>query len=287
MVMRLIDRRTGEITFDGVRVNRGRPCWVCGHLHKTQSWCLVDDARGLAVCPRVESDKKIGDAGWLHRRDGTMPDRVEVRHALRHNPPTREFGNDWQAALRAATPQDTDALAQALKLPVATVATVDIGAWRWRSHGDEAAQGWCFAMRGEAGAIIGLKVRTFDGRKLCATGSRLGLIYGKAFDPGKPTLVVTEGESDLMVAASWGLNAVARPGCKAATQTVAALARGKRVMLITDNDQAGRDGAESLRQAIEPRAKEVVMVTPPVKDLRAWAQAGATKADLLWRARHA
>jgi hypothetical protein len=248
---------------------------------------VIDEARGLAICPRVESDRKIGDAGWLHRRDGAEPDRVILREAMRHTPPMRDFNGDWSAALRARTDDDMAALAHALKLPLPTVGTVDVGAWRWRSHGDEAATGWCFAMRGEAGALIGLKVRTFDGRKLCATGSRLGLIYGKAFDPGKPTLVVTEGESDLMVAASWGLNAVARPGCKAATQTVAALSRGKRVMLITDNDEAGRNGAEALRQAIEPRAKEVVMVTPPVKDLRAWAQAGATKADLLWRARHA
>jgi hypothetical protein len=286
-MVRLIDRKTGEITFDGVRVTRARPCWVCGHLHRNQSWCIVDEARGLAICPRVESDRKIGDAGWLHRRDGASPDRVILRDAFRHTPPVRDFASDWSAALRARTDDDMAALAQTLKLPLPTVGTVEVGAWRWRSHGDEAATGWCFAMRGEAGALIGLKVRTFDGRKLCATGSRLGLIYARAFDPSKPTLVVTEGESDLMVAASWGLNAVARPGCKAATQTVAALARGKRVMLITDNDEAGRDGADCLRQAIEPRAKEVVTVTPPVKDLRAWAQSGATKADLLWRARHA
>jgi hypothetical protein len=48
------------------RVSRRRPCPVCGR----PDWCLFtgdDDAPTAAICARVESEKRAGEAGWVHR----------------------------------------------------------------------------------------------------------------------------------------------------------------------------------------------------------------------------
>jgi len=46
------------------RVNRQRPCPVCGK----PDWCLVAPDKSAAICARIEesSVKRCGDAGWLH-----------------------------------------------------------------------------------------------------------------------------------------------------------------------------------------------------------------------------
>ena len=46
-----------------LRVSRSRRCPVCDHA----DWCLVSRDGTAAICPRVESSKRIGDSGYLHR----------------------------------------------------------------------------------------------------------------------------------------------------------------------------------------------------------------------------
>src|SRR5689334_20739084 len=59
------------------RVCRAHPCPVCGR----PDWCVVSTDGGVAICPRVESSKRAGDAGWLHRLIGAQPRiRARVRH---------------------------------------------------------------------------------------------------------------------------------------------------------------------------------------------------------------
>jgi len=275
----LRDRRTGEVSFEGVRASRAVPCWVCADLHKRQSWCLVDPQRGKCICPRVESSKRIGNAGWLHEREQTG----DVRPVpLIRRPPIPDQAIDWQAEWQAAVAAErlqslTGWLGKTLALPEAAVSSVAVG----NRNGDAA-----FLMTDADGKATGLKLRTMSGKKLCALHSRLGVIRAKAFDPALPTLVVTEGESDLMVAASWGMNAVARVGCRSCEAIVSRLAQGKRALIIADNDGAGIAGAKALAGVCR-QANRIAIVTPPanIKDLRAWALRGATKADVVWRAR--
>jgi len=44
------------------RVNRQGPCSICGK----PDWCLVS-TDGTAICARVESNRRAGEAGYLHR----------------------------------------------------------------------------------------------------------------------------------------------------------------------------------------------------------------------------
>jgi hypothetical protein len=277
MSLTLIDKRTGEVTFDGERARRGLPCPICEHLHRNPSWCLIDRARGLVICPRVESKRKCGDAGWLHRTDGQDfgalgPVARPVKPRGQDEQP--DFGPRWQRAQARATDADIAALAERLALPEAYVRMVPCGM-------DGSA--WAFPMQ-HGGTIVGLKLRTTDGAKICAKGSRLGLIVPPSFRPECDEVWLTEGESDLMAAVgAWGVNAVARPGCTACTGQVARLAWGKHLVILADNDAPGKAGAARLAADCLVGAKTATVLAPPAKDVRDWVRRGATAADVRWR----
>jgi DNA primase len=133
------------------------------------------------------------------------------------------------------------------------------------------------------GGIVGLKLRMPDGMKLCAKGSRLGLIVPPTFNADAQEMWLTEGESDLMAAVgAWGLNAVARPGCTACSGEVARLSAGKHLVILADNDKPGKEGAARLADACKS-AKTVTVLAPPAKDVREWVKRGATVSDVRWR----
>ena len=61
---------------DWLRVTKSEPCPVCGK----QDWCLVSVDGSAAICQRVQSDREIGRAGWLHRlADGDAPANLPRR----------------------------------------------------------------------------------------------------------------------------------------------------------------------------------------------------------------
>jgi len=57
---------TTQMRQNWLRVSRERPCLVC----QKPDWCLVSADGSAAICARVQSNTKAGDAGWLHRFDG-------------------------------------------------------------------------------------------------------------------------------------------------------------------------------------------------------------------------
>ena len=52
-----------------VRVSRRNRCPVCDK----PDWCLISEDGKAAICARIESDTKAGEAGWLHKLDNSMP----------------------------------------------------------------------------------------------------------------------------------------------------------------------------------------------------------------------
>ena len=268
MTIQLVDRQTGEVTFDGKRVSRSFPCPICSHLHTRQGWCVVDAQRGLAICPRVESPKRIGEAGWLHGAQIPTGSFV-VRSALREE--RVDWTQAWAQAVADCTDSDKARLAESLGV---VVDTVDIGM---------VDGSWAVAMWGSDDQICGIKLRTTAGKKICVTGSRLGLIIPRTYDRSLPDLFITEGESDCIVCSHFGFNTIGRTGCRSSVQQIVDRSRGKNVVIVADKDEAGQTGANALKSAIGRMARSCFVVTPNAKDLRSWYLTGATKQDLLWR----
>lgn len=274
----LIDKRTGVVVFDGVEASRKYPCWVCEQHHDTPSWCLVDVARRVCICPRVESPKRIGDAGWWHGPDAVGGRVVEWKP---NDSPQVDFEDIWNKCRARVTTADYVHLAEALGMSTTAFPVwVELGMY-WSA--------WAFAMHDPSGKVCGVKLRHGDGSKSCIKGSRLGLIKPRTFDASEQSVLVTEGESDALIAASWGFNAVGRPGAKSCTTHLETIGRGKDVVIVADRDPAGMDGARMLAADLRKRTKSCTIVTPPpgFKDLRDWHGRGGTSEQLAWLLRAA
>jgi DNA primase len=134
-------------------------------------------------------------------------------------------------------------------------------------------------MRDATGRVIGIRRRFPDGTKRALRRSKNGL-----FVPSRLTdddwLLICEGESDTASALDLGFNAVGRPGCLGGGDLLEIYCRCRDVVIVADGDGPGLDGAERLATRLRLFCPDVRVIIPPVKDLRAWRQAGATQADL-------
>ena len=52
------------------RVSKRELCPICGH----PDCCLPAHDGSAAICPRAESDRRNGEAGWLHWLNARGPD---------------------------------------------------------------------------------------------------------------------------------------------------------------------------------------------------------------------
>ena len=110
-----------------------------------------------------------------------------------------------------------------------------------------------------------------------------------AGDPAEYVLIV-EGFSDTAAALDLGFGAVGRPSNLACMDMLADLVRGRRVMVIGENDkkadgkEPGREGMVAAFQVVRKVCRDARMVMPPehIKDLRAWVvKYGLTHDQLL------
>lgn len=254
------------------RATRGRPCPVCGK----PNWCLVAEDGSRAICARVESERRAGEAGWLHvmhtsgppvRRRRTVT--VQVQHA--------DFTT---AALTAAEFLDPDGpsgvadLAVSLGVSARSLTRLHVGWNGWA---------WTFPMKDARGATIGIRVRRPNGDKLAVKGSRQGLFIPDGIEPIERLLVV-EGPTDTAAALDLGFDAIGRPSCSGGVELVrncVAHAQAKDVVVFADADGPGRAGAASLAKQLAPFVRVRVAEPPGLhKDLREWLRAGATNADV-------
>ncbi|MBM3982937.1 MAG: toprim domain-containing protein [Planctomycetes bacterium] len=257
------------------RVNRERPCPVCGK----PDWCLLAKDESAAICQRIESPKRCGGAGWLHKRDDApracRPRAVAVRFAPRP-PDLTALATSYQEAASAG---QLTALAAELGVSVVSLTAYRVG---W-AHCFGA---WSFPMRDpKAGTVTGIRLRLPDGAKRSVPGGKESLFVPDALtDPDD--LLVLEGASDAIAAHSVGFpNAVGRPSCTGGTAHLVALVRQRkpaRVVIVRDNDEPGVRGADALASALALQCRDVRVISPPDgnKDVRAWIVAGATRPDL-------
>ena len=264
-----------------IRATASDPCPICGH----DAWCSITDDGELCICMR-ESDgslKPTRNGGWLHRlADGphqrtadttilVRPPDVDRMTAL-HRRQRAWFRGTMMRDLLRDSLRTTDTIAEALGQLGCGWELIPRPVWSWPLYD-------------EHGRIIGLRYRRRDtGDKYCERGSQLGICMPTVgLTAGNNLMLIAEGETDTAAALSLGFEAIGTPGAGQAIPIVAALAQGRDVVIVQDNDVAGSGGGSRLALALSVRCSSVRRIRPPsgLKDLRAWVEAGATREDLL------
>lgn len=263
------------------RVSRARPCPVCGK----HDWCLVAADGSAATCQRVEAGslKRCGDAGFLHilvdRHDGH--DRhgrgVRWRHAAKISPGQDASGPDFGRLSAKCQSQLTgegfEALTRSLGLSRGGLLRLGVG-WDGRAY--------TFPMSDASGEVIGIRRRFPDGKKASVRGSRSGLFIPIGLGHDGP-LLICEGPTDSAAALDLGFDAIGRPNCNSLIEMTIRAAQGRdEIVVIADNDVAGRTGANRLANTLALCCSRVRVVHPPdgVKDLRQWRGTGLTSETL-------
>ena len=265
------------------RVSRRRPCPIC----ERPDWCLFvgpSDAPSAAICARVESDKRAGEAGWLHKlRDDDAARPWTRRRVIRlaserpEGKPAIDFAVMARDCELAAPPGAPGKLAESLGLSRESLTRLRVG-WSG-TH-----RAWTFPMTNATGEVTGIRLRLSDGRKLSVRGGREGLFMPEGLQPGG-RLLITEGPTDCAALLGLGFLAVGRPSCTGGVKLLGELARRlhpDEIAIIADADAPGQHGADTLADKLAAYVPAVRIVTPPpgVKDARAWKQSGATTAEV-------
>ncbi len=258
------------------RVNRERPCPICGHT----DWCSTSADGAVAICMRAESARPTKNGGFLHRLTDAPRPQTPRAVVLRIRSAAPDFTPLATSYQEAASADQLDELAAQLGVSVANLNAFRVG---WSCSHDAHT----FPMADPAsGRVCGIRLRAVDGAKCSVSGGREGLFLPLDLDVTGKTLLVCEGASDAVAAHSVGFTAtVGRPSCSGGTSHIVALVRAQRpacVALVADRDEPGVRGAEALASILVLHHRDVRTITPPagVKDLRAWVQSGATREDV-------
>lgn len=262
------------------RVSRRRRCPICDK----PDWCLITGpARNptAVICARIESEKRCGEAGWLHRlRDDESWQGLwrRVVHLTAQTPVKRPdvaaFAEKCAAAIR---PDVLQRLADELGLSVESLRRLRVG---WSSD----HRGYTFPMCDAEGDVLGIRLRTPGGRKLSVRGGREGMFIPDELQPDG-RLLICEGPTDAAALVDLRFAAVGRPSCHGGIKPLIELVSRLEVreaVIVADGDGPGRRGAESLALILPAYAVLVRLIEPPsgIKDARAWKRAGATAADV-------
>jgi hypothetical protein len=257
------------------RVSCAHPCPIC----LRPDWCLVSADGAAVICPRVESPRRAGEAGFLHRlADAPAGPRRHVRHV-----PLTVAGTDlgplaaeYLAALDAGRLYQ---LACQLGVSESSLTALAVG---W-SAGHNA---YAIPMRDCEGRVVGIRLRTPAGRKLSVKGGKEGLFLPAAPAPPCERLVISEGPSDAAALLTLGFEHVTgRPSCTGGVKLLCELMRRRRpgdVVIFADADEPGRRGADSLASVLVCYTAAVRLIVPPnmAKDVREFLRAGGTREDL-------
>jgi len=265
-----------------VRVNRHRPCPVCGK----HDWCGTSPDGVLACCMRVKSDRPARNGGWLHAIAGAPPPSLPREYVPR---PPRRPPPDWPALLRRfgrdTAAAEVERLAAVLGVSPGSLSCLGI-VWYSPRHA------WGFPMRDAAQQVIGIRLRTKSGFKFAVNGSRNGIFWPEELSGAGP-LLICEGPTDTAALLDLGYDAIGRPSCAGAVDAVVEVVQRlhrRDVVVVADADEPqrqpdgsvrwpGLDGANRLARALTEAGHRPKVIQPTQgKDARAWVQAGATRA---------
>jgi hypothetical protein len=217
------------------RVTRKRPCPIC----RRDDWCLVAPDGSAAICQRVESDHRCGDAGWLHRLTDPQPKAHIPRPrppAAPAKPPSPANRPDAEATARECEERLPDGrrrqLAElVLGLPEDVLKLLDVGYVDPGPHGGRKWPRYCwtFPERDGAGRIVGIICRYSSGRKMAWEGMSRGLSIPSGWRNREGPVFLVEGPSDTLALTALGLAAIGRPSNRGGVDHLAAVLGGPQV----------------------------------------------------------
>ncbi len=280
------------------RYKASQTCIICGHGGKRghPSGCMYTgtiDAPGAVLCLRVDKGAfktARNGMGYIHRinDDPHYVKPVARRQEVRVVDP--ELQAIHAKCLARMTPQLLGELSESLGVSGESLSRLSVG-WYCDNHA-YSFSGYSFPMRDESNAIIGIRLRTLQGRKWAITGSFNGVFIGRKL-PATGTLYVVEGPTDTAAMLTLGLCCIGRPSNTAGNQYIVDYAKRflprRDVVIVQNNDPVGSDarrmtesGSANLQAALleSGASLNVTIVTPPVKDVREWLRLGMTVADL-------
>lgn len=251
-----------------IRCTRNNLCKVC----QKPDWCSISADGTAAMCQRVESSKRCGDAGWLHKLSDPIPE-ARVRRIRKREEPKPDV--DWtQLAKDYAKAVDRGRLMElAARLGVTSESLK-----RLRIGWD--GEAWTFPMWNSFPRVVGIRRRFDSGRKLSVKGGSEGLFMGRECMAPDGPIFVCEGPTDLAALLDAGVAAIGRPSSTGGTKLIVDMAanRGRDIVLITDFDPPGskaemftEKGAERLAGELSKAGVRTKIIVPlRGKDVRAW-----------------
>jgi phage/plasmid primase-like uncharacterized protein len=263
------------------RVTKGSRCPIC----ERPDWCLIAADGNAAICAHIESVKRCGEAGWLHRLCEVpwWPERRAIQRIIvtKRSVARADLPQLVAECQRAVDPRQLTRLAASLGLSHNSLVSLRIG---WSAE----HRAWAFPMLDADGHVLGIRLRRSNGFKFSVTGGKEGLFLPAGVQ-GKSSLallLICEGPTDAAALLDFGFtNVVGRPSCTGGIKLLLDLVREElpsEVVIVADNDEPGRRGADNLASALTAYAPAVRTITPPpgIKDARAWLQAGGTRRDV-------
>jgi len=294
-------------------VTKAKPCPSCGKA----DWCAWTPDGLTLRCMRA-GDKPAGmkrgttdaEGGTLYhvegKHNGHTSKRTPHKQATPHPTKTKLNLHAIVTSLQVKlTPERLAELSEVTGVPAegwaalapgwcdaADLRTLHAGGTGWD---DYPAGAFAFPEYDGRGRMVGISLRTIDGRKGApsgaATGCKRGLVVPANLHEQSGPVLAVEGASDVAACAALGIPAVGRPSNRAGASDLADLLDGMPVLVVGERDGKvggawpGRDGAKAVAQHLAGRWGEPVCWTLPpdgVKDLRAWFKAnpnaGADKA---------
>ena len=259
-----------------INVSKDRPCPICGK----PDWCRHGELG--THCMRDDSGKQQSGGGSFFVYDQRPSPKPLVYRPVEVKPEhTIDADAIWR---RLVMRTNADAVADAArKIGVSPESLESLGtAW---APGNSA---WAFPMRDGNNRVVGIRLRADNGKKWAITGSRQGLFIPNV-EP-QPLVFICEGPTDTAAALTLGLFAIGRPSCQGCHDHLrTALKRMgvRRVVLTSDNDTPGINGAQKLANDLH---LPCCLWIPPAKDIREFLKCGGTKAmadslirNLVWQ----
>lgn len=267
------------------KVRKDNPCPVCGR----GDGCLVAEDGSAALCSRIESGKLCGEpfaGGYLHK---LTDDFRKAKYVRKSKPKPAPVVNWYRLTVDYREHLDM----------VKAVALFGLSAFAL----DELLIGWdpvkkahTFPMKDGRGNIIGIRLRLLNGKKFSVPGSKNGLFWPISVKPDSDELLFfPEGPTDTAAMLDLGFPAIGRASCGTGYQYIKEMIEhyNRQVVVVADKDTAkytpdgkkfypGYDGGLKLARSIKPFTRSARLIKPPQKkDIRAWYQAGCTRAAVM------